>query len=201
MAEYELKWSDGKRDSSGRIVISPGYVYSPVKEENDESLQRYLLEVQSHIDMEFEKRLAKAASNWLDPVRAYMHDNGIKDDTSPQEFIDAGKLRDLVVYVEFTDLLDFSTAKKEVFPKLINNFTEETTWEIIEKLGLLDKTDTSELDDIIIEVFSKYPDKVEEHKSGKKNLTGLFMGEIMRSGKVKVNPKELSELIKQKLEQ
>lgn len=129
-----------------------------------------------------------------------MGENGISESTSPQTFIDAGKLRDLVVYVEFTDLLDFSTAKNKVFPELINNFGKETTWEIIERTGVLEKSDSSEIEDIIDEVFNRFPDKVEEHKSGKKNLVGLFMGEIMRSGKVKVNPKELNELIRKKLE-
>jgi aspartyl-tRNA(Asn)/glutamyl-tRNA(Gln) amidotransferase subunit B len=200
MMEYELKWCEGKVDSKGRVEITPGYRYCPIKDSKDESLQKFLSEVESYLDFEFDRRLARAASKWLDPVRAYMNDNGISDTESPQTFIDAKKLRDLAVYVEFTDLIDFSTAKSKLFPELINNFSEETTWEVIERLGLLERTESSEIDVLIEEVFSKYPDKVLEHKSGKKNLVGLFMGEIMRSGKVKANPKGLSQLITQKLE-
>jgi aspartyl-tRNA(Asn)/glutamyl-tRNA(Gln) amidotransferase subunit B len=200
MANYELKWSDGRRDSKGNIVIAPGYVYAPVEENEDPSLQKFLLEVESYIDFEFERRLAKAVLKWFDLIRAHMNDNGISDTESPQTFIDAKKLKDLAVYVEFTDLLDFSTAKGKVFPELIDNFSEETTWEIIEKLGVLEKTESNEIEVLIEDVFDKYPDKVLEHRSGKKNLVGLFMGEIMRSGKVKANPKELSELIRKKLE-
>ncbi len=200
MAEYELKWSDGRRDSKGNIVITPGYVHSPVESREEPSLQKFLSEVESHFDFEFERRLAKAVVKWFDPIRAHMNDNGISDQESPQKFIDAKKIRDLAVYVEFTDLIDFSTAKGRVFPELIDNFSEETTWEIIERLGILEKTESSEIEVLIEDVFSKYPDKVLEHKSGKKNLIGLFMGEIMRNGKVKVNAKELSEIIKNKLE-
>ncbi|MEK6828541.1 MAG: hypothetical protein AABY15_00210 [Nanoarchaeota archaeon] len=200
MASYERRWSDGKRDSSGRIIIQPGYVYSPIENGEDEALKTYMSEVESFLDHEFDRRLAKACVKWFDPIRAYMNENGIKDSESPQKVIDHKKLRDLAVYVEFTDLIDFSTAKAKVFPELINNFSEETTWEIIERLGILEKTDSNEIDTLIEDVFAKYPDKVQEHKSGKKNLIGLFMGEIMRSGKVKTNAKELSEIIKTKLE-
>lgn len=200
MADYELKWTEGKFDSSGNITIAPGYRYCPIENTEDISLQKFLLEVESHIDFEFERRLAKAIVKWFDQIRAHMNDNGISDQESPQTFIDAKKLRDLVVYVEFTDLIDFSTAKNKVFPELIDNFSEETTWEIIERLGILEKTESGEIETLIDDVFNKYPDKVLEHKSGKKNLIGLFMGEIMRGGNVKVNAKELSELIKSKLE-
>lgn len=200
MVDYELRWTEGKHDSNGRVIIEPGFRYCPVRDEKSEALAKYMAEVESFLSNDFDTRLAKACVKWLDPVRAHMNDNGIKETESPQKFIDAKKLRDLAVYVEFTDLIDFSTAKAKVFPLLINNFSEETTWEIIEKLGLLEKTESSEIDKLIEGVFEKYPDKVLEHKSGKKNLIGLFMGEIMRGGNIKVNAKELSQLITQKLE-
>lgn len=198
MVEYEMAWSDGKRDSNGRITISPGYVFSPIKENNDPSIQEYLSKAESLIDNEFERRLAKAACNWLDPIRAYMHENGIKETTSPQEFIDAKMVKDLAVYVEFTDLIDFSTAKNKVFPELINNFTE-STWEIMERLGVLEKTESSEIDSVIDEIFEAHPEELGKHRDGKKDMVGFFMGKIMRNEKVKANPQELKKLISEKL--
>ncbi len=132
-------------------------------------------------------QFAKAVAKWFDPIRAYMNENGFSETDSPKLVFDPNKIRDLVTYVEFTDLIDFSTAKNKIFPELINNFSDERTWEIMERIGVLEKTDSSEIDVIIDEVLSKYPDKVLEHNSGKKNLVGLFMGEIMRSGKIKAN--------------
>jgi aspartyl-tRNA(Asn)/glutamyl-tRNA(Gln) amidotransferase subunit B len=173
-------------------------VFSPIKENNDPSLQEYLLKVESHIDNEFERRLAKAACNWLDPIRAYMHENGIKETTSPQEFVDAKMVKDLAVYVEFTDLIDFSTAKNKVFPELINNFTE-STWEIMERLGVLEKTESSEVDSIIDEIFEAHQEELGKHRNGKKDMTGFFMGQVMRGGKIKANPQELKKLISEKL--
>jgi Asp-tRNA(Asn)/Glu-tRNA(Gln) amidotransferase B subunit len=206
MTEYEKVWSEGKKDSSGRITISPGWVYSPVKSNLSEDEQKYLDEVEAHLreikkeEIKRQQRYFKCFVKWFSLISEFKAKNGIGDNVSPHDFIDVDKLRDLAIYVEYTEALDFSTAKKKVLPLLWNNFSDETVWQIIERLGLLDKTDSNELDALIEEVFSKYPDKVAEHKSGKKNLVGLFMGEIMRSGKVKANPKELNGLISKKLE-
>lgn len=205
MSDYEKVWSDGKRDSNGRVIIAPGWVYSPIRIEP--SLQAYLAKVNDYLDeinkekKELEARYYKCFVKWFSLISEYKNENGISDKVSPQTFLDVDKLRDLAIYVEYTDAVDYSTAKKEVLPLLWNNFSDETVWQIIERLGLLDKTDSNEVDTLIEEIFSKYPDKVVEHKSGKKNLVGLFMGEVMRSGKVKGNPKELNELIRKKLEQ
>ncbi len=200
MSKHERKWSEGTKGSDGRVIIAPGWVYSPVGATMSKSFQEYLAEVESLLDFSFEKRLAGACVKWMPLINEYMNANGISNDESPQTFMDAKKLRDLAVYIEFTDLLDFSTAKNKVFPELINNFTEETTWEVIERLGLLEKTDSSEINSIIEEVLSKYPEKVAAYKAGNKNLAGMFMGEIMRGGKIKMNPKELNELIVENLE-
>ena len=199
MSKIEKKWFEGTKDSSGRTVLAPGWVFSPIEETMSKSFQEYLSEIESLMDFSFERRLAGACVRWMPLVNEYMNANGISDTESPQIFIDSKKLRDLAVYIEFTDLLDFSTAKNKVFPELINNFTE-TTWEAIERLSLLEKTDSSEIDDIIDEVLAKYPDKVEAYKAGNKNLAGMFMGEVMRGGKIKANPKELNELIIKKLD-
>ena len=197
MVNYEKKWSEGRRDSNGNVIISPGYVYSPIQESKDPSFQEFLSKVESLIDLDFERRLAKACCNWLDPIRAYMNENGISD--SPGTIFDAKKVRDLAVYVEFTDLIDFSTAKNKIFPELVSNFTKETTWDIFEKLGILEKTDSSELDSIIGDIFLTHKDELEKHRSGKKNMTGFFMGKVMKNELVQANPQELSKLITEKL--
>ena len=49
--------------------------------------------------------------------------------------------------------------------------------------------------------LSKYPDKVEEYKKGKKGLLGLFMGEVMKLSKGKADPKKTNQWIREKLEE
>ena len=51
----------------------------------------------------------------------------------------------------------------------------------------------------IQEAISKYPNKVDEFKSGKKGIIGLFMGEVMKLSKGKADPKVANELLKKEL--
>ena len=56
------------------------------------------------------------------------------------------------------------------------------------------------LDDYIKQAISKYPDKVQEYRKGKKRLIGLFMGEVMRLSKGKADPKLANQLLTRELE-
>ena len=53
----------------------------------------------------------------------------------------------------------------------------------------------------IDEVLSSMPEKVEEYRKGKKNLTGLFAGEVKRKSKGKADMKAVIQLLDQKLNQ
>ena len=57
-----------------------------------------------------------------------------------------------------------------------------------------------QLNNYIQEAISKYPNKVDEFKSGKKGIIGLFMGEVMKLSKGKADPKVANELLKKELE-
>jgi len=183
-------YSEGKKDSNGSIIISPGWVYTP----DDEEIETYTFD-------DFHFSLAKATSNWISgPVKGWMNKNGHDPETnSPGTFIDSNKLRDLIIYVEFTDLIDFSTAKNKIFHLLINNFTEETVWEMMERLNMFDKVENNDVEKMINEVLAKYPDKIVEYKSGKVGLISLFMGDAMKIFKGKVNAKEVKEMLENKL--
>ena len=108
-------------------------------------------------------------------------------------------LRTLICYVEFTDLISFTTASKVVFPEMIKH-PWENPWDIIERLNLIQSNDDDEIKNIAKEVLLKYPDKVEEYKNGKKGVLSLFMGDVMKAGKGKINPKLASEIVKSLLE-
>ena len=73
--------------------------------------------------------------------------------------------------------------------------------EIAEKKGWIQKNDQQSIDNLVEKAIAKYPKKVIEYKNGNKNLLGLFMGEIMRETKGKLNPKTINEVLKNKLMQ
>ena len=50
------------------------------------------------------------------------------------------------------------------------------------------------------QALAKYPEKIVEYKSGKVNLLGLFVGEVMKLGKGKADPKMANQLVKEALE-
>ncbi|MDB5061083.1 MAG: gatB, partial [Mucilaginibacter sp.] len=49
-------------------------------------------------------------------------------------------------------------------------------------------------------VLAKYPDKVIEYQRGKKGVLGLFMGEVMKLSKGKIDPQKTNQLLIKELE-
>ena len=143
-------------------------------------------------------RLCKAVANWiLGPIIEYNNKNGFSGKT--KVFPDIGKLIDLAKIVEFTDLLDFSRAKTTVFPFIMEKTNNESVWEIMERLKLLERNTDDEVEKIIDEVLAKYPDKIKEYKNGKDGLLSFFVGETIKIVKGKFKAQYISETIKNKL--
>ena len=68
------------------------------------------------------------------------------------------------------------------------------------KISSSQESDTYELQSWVDAAIAKYPDKVAEYKAGKKGLTGLFMGEVMKLSRGKADPKLASKLVQETLE-
>jgi aspartyl-tRNA(Asn)/glutamyl-tRNA(Gln) amidotransferase subunit B len=49
------------------------------------------------------------------------------------------------------------------------------------------------------EILVKFPDEVNRYKSGKKNLFGFFVGEVLKATKGQANPKIASEILQKLL--
>lgn len=145
---------------------------------------------------EYDKRFANACAKWMiGPIMGYLNKNAIKIEDFP---IDIVRLRGLIEIVEFTNLISFSNAVREVFPEMIR--TNESAYEIIEKLDLFESSDNDEIKKTIISIIEKYPYKVQEYKNGKVGVLNMIMGEVMKSGKGKFNPKLANDLLKNVLD-
>jgi len=72
--------------------------------------------------------------------------------------------------------------------------------QLADQLELFATEDESSLEKIIEEVLQDYPEKVIEYQKGKKNLIGLFMGEIMRRTNGKAEPKSTQQSLQKKLQ-
>ena len=72
--------------------------------------------------------------------------------------------------------------------------------QIVKEKGLVQITDTNELEDVVSNIVSAHPKEVEAYKNGKTKLLGFFVGQVMKETKGKANPKLVNEIIKRELE-
>jgi len=72
--------------------------------------------------------------------------------------------------------------------------------ELAEQMNLIQVSDSGFVEPIIDEVISDNPDEVEKYKGGKKALVGFFIGQVMKKSQGKANPKQVRELVTQKLD-
>ena len=70
---------------------------------------------------------------------------------------------------------------------------------IVEAKGLKQVTDTGAIEAIVDEVIANNTGQVEAYKSGKEQLFGFFVGQVMKASKGKANPAMVNELLKTKL--
>src|SRR3546814_6602729 len=94
--------------------------------------------------------------------------------------------------------VNYSMASQTVFPALLRS--DRLPQSLIEELGVALDNSSDLLEGYINEVITRFPDKVKQYKSGKKGLLGLFMGEVMKMSKGKIDPKEASRMMQEKLD-
>ncbi|MCX6122101.1 MAG: Asp-tRNA(Asn)/Glu-tRNA(Gln) amidotransferase subunit GatB [Ignavibacteriales bacterium] len=86
---------------------------------------------------------------------------------------------------------------KDVFEEMLK--TQESPKAIVEKKGLMQVSDVSEIEKVIDEILANNQGQVEQYKSGKQQVFGFFVGQIMKAMKGKANPKVVNELLLRKL--
>jgi len=70
---------------------------------------------------------------------------------------------------------------------------------IIEERGLVQVSDSGEIDALIDQVLSANEQQVKSYREGKEGLFGFFVGQVMKASKGKANPKVVNERLKAKL--
>ena len=70
---------------------------------------------------------------------------------------------------------------------------------IIEEQGLVQVSDTTEIDKLIDEVIAANPQQLASYRSGKEALFGFFVGQVIKASKGKANPRVVNERLLAKL--
>lgn len=139
----------------------------------------------------------KAVANWIiGPVKSYLNEKNlpIRELNIPTET--------LAKLISFTDEgnVSFGVATSKIFPELLLSPNADPI-EIAKRLNLLQENNDDTLNLWIQETLNEMPEKVAEYKKGKKNLIGLFAGEVKRKSKGTADMKVVNQLLNQKLNQ
>jgi len=70
---------------------------------------------------------------------------------------------------------------------------------IIEEQGLVQVSDTREIDALIDNVMAANPEQLASYRAGKETLFGFFVGQIIKASQGKANPKVVNERLRAKL--
>ncbi|MAQ69897.1 MAG: Asp-tRNA(Asn)/Glu-tRNA(Gln) amidotransferase GatCAB subunit B [Flavobacteriales bacterium] len=135
------------------------------------------------------------ANLMMGTMKSYVNENSIsinEIDIKPQ---DIAELAEMI----HDNKVSHIVVSQKLFPEMTN--TTMSPNQIAQQKGWIQKNDQESIDNLVEKVIAKYPEKVMEYKNGNKNLLGLFMGEIMRETKGKLNPKTINTVLKNKLMQ
>ena len=136
---------------------------------------------------------ARATANWIrSELLRELENAGVTADKSPAPAAELGAL------VRFID--EGKISGKQAKDVLVEMFkTGKGAAAIIEEQGLVQVSDTGEIDRLIDEVVATNPQQLESYRAGKEALFGFFVGQVLKASKGKANPKIVNERLKEKL--
>ena len=138
----------------------------------------------------------KSAANWvMGPIKAYLNERAL---TISEFTLAPKKIAEIIELID-SGKVSNAAATQSIFPELMNN-QSKTAEEIAKELDLSQNSNSNELQDLVNQALSKFPEKITEYKNGKVGLLGLFVGEVMKLSKGKADPKLLNQLVKETLE-
>ena len=100
-------------------------------------------------------------------------------------------------FVEFIGLIDSKVLNSKTAKKVIEILfeTNKSPKLIVEEEGLIQISDSDELEKIVLEVLENNTQSVEDYKDGKDRALGFLVGQVMKATRGKGNPQMINELI------
>lgn len=136
----------------------------------------------------------KLAANWvMGDLMAAINKADLELEASP---VSATALGQLITRI--ADNTISGKIGKTIFEALWNQ--EGSVDDIIEKRGLKQVSDSGAIEKLVDEIIANNPAQVAEYRSGKDKLFGYFVGQAMKLSGGKMNPGQLNELLKKKLQ-
>ncbi len=140
-------------------------------------------------------KAAKLSANWvMGELSAELNKENL---TIQDSKIKAKQLGQLIIRIEDTTIS--GKIAKEVFEKMWSTGDEVDA--IIEKEGLQQVTDLSEIESMVNKVIDGNPDQLKQYLAGKDRLFGFFVGQVMKESQGKANPAQVNQILKERLKE
>ena len=138
---------------------------------------------------------AKLVANWvMGDLSGALNRTGDDIESNP---ITPGMLA--VMIKRIADKTISGKIAKQVFEAMYTG--EGDADSIIERKGLRQVTDISEIEALVEGVVAANPEQAEQFRAGKTKILGFFVGQVMKASQGKANPQQVNELLRAKLSQ
>ncbi len=137
---------------------------------------------------------AKQAANWImGDISGYLNNEKKSITDLP---LTPESLAEMIALIESNTIS--TKIGKDILPELLVKGGSAKA--LVERQGLLQISDPAVLDAAIATVLAAYPVELEKYRSGRKNMLGFFVGQVMKQTGGRADPKLTNQLLTQKLE-
>jgi aspartyl-tRNA(Asn)/glutamyl-tRNA(Gln) amidotransferase subunit B len=162
-----------------------------------------LLESQVEFETDFlslitsvDDKKAKTFANWVINIEIPLrrdNDNVIVESSNRQKIFES------VYELVAENKVSSNGAKTLIETLLLEKEEVSDAEEFADKLGVLQVSDSSEIESIVEAVLEANPNPVEEIKNGEMKVIGFLVGQVMKESKGKANPAMVQKIIRDKL--
>lgn len=136
----------------------------------------------------------KLSANWvMGELSASLNKNNLEITESPVSSKQLGQL-----ILRIADNTISGKLAKTIFEALWNQ--EGDVDQIIEKRGLKQVTDSTAIEALVDQILAANPQQLADFRAGKDKLFGYFVGQAMKESGGKMNPQQLNDVLKKKLQ-
>ena len=136
---------------------------------------------------------AKQAANWvMVELQPILNAEGHDWEHCP---LPPGHIAELITLIN--DGVISGKIAKEVLPESVQSGKAPKA--VVEEKGLVQISDTGELEGIVREIIAANPGPLADYKAGKQKAMGFFVGQVMKATKGQANPKVVNEILTQEL--
>ena len=100
------------------------------------------------------------------------------------------------------DLIEDKTITNQIATSVLETMwtSAEDPGAIVEKKGLQQITDTSEIDSAVEKVILENTDQVSQYKDGNEKVLGWLVGQVMKATQGKADAKSVNEILRKKMD-